>query len=85
MAIGFGSSSSIKGLDEMLGCELLPLIHVRSIKDELSRFFHIECEEELSRDRTRSVRNRHLRYRQAFIKVHRALLISAVITPQYNG
>ena len=38
VAIGFGSSCSINGSDEMLGCELLPLSCVRSIEDGVLRF-----------------------------------------------
>ena len=38
VAVGFGSSSSINGLDEMLGCEYLPLSRVCSIKDRTLEF-----------------------------------------------
>ena len=34
MAIGFGSSSSTNGSDEMLGCESLPLSIIRLIQEE---------------------------------------------------
>ena len=37
--VGFGSSSSINGSDEMLGCKCLPLCCVRSIENEELRFF----------------------------------------------
>ena len=45
-AVGFGSSCSISGLDEMLGCEFLPLIHVCLIENGALRFSHVTCEEE---------------------------------------
>ena len=55
MAVGFGSSSSINGSYEMLGCESLPLIRVRSIEDEVLRFCHVVYEEEASRDLVRPI------------------------------
>ena len=48
MAVGFGSSSSINSLDEILGYELLLLSHIRSIKDEVVRFRHVAREDEAS-------------------------------------
>ena len=45
VAVGFGSSSSINGLDEILGCESLSLSCVRSIEDVALNFFYIEREE----------------------------------------
>ena len=53
MAVGFGSSSSINGSNEILGCELFPLSHVRSIKDGAIKFSYVAHEEEASRDRVR--------------------------------
>ena len=41
MAIGFASSSWINDSNEMLGCKLLQLIHVPSIKDGALRFFKL--------------------------------------------
>ena len=38
VAVGFGSSSSMNGLDENLGCEFLPLSHVHPIKDGVLKF-----------------------------------------------
>ena len=50
-----GTSSSINFLDEMLGCELLSLIHVRLIEDGALKFCHVAREEEASRDRVRLI------------------------------
>ena len=82
MAVGFGSSSSINGSGEMLGCELFPLSRVRSIEDGVLRFCHVAREEEFSRDCVRAIGNRRLRCRYASIEVHWAYLISAIITLQ---
>ena len=79
MAIGFVFSSSINRSYEMLGCESLPLSLVCSIKDEALRFCHVACEEEVLRDRVRSIVNRCLRCRHTSIKVHWLHLISIVI------
>ena len=57
MAIGFDSLSSINCLDEMLGCEFLPLSHFHLIEDGALRFCHVVREEEVSRDRIRSIGN----------------------------
>ena len=38
MIVGFDSSSSINGLDKILGCESLPLSRVCLIGDEVSKF-----------------------------------------------
>ena len=46
MSIGFGSSSSINGSDEMLGCESLPLSCVHLIEDGALKFGRVACEEE---------------------------------------
>ena len=46
MPIRFGSSSSISGSDEKLGCESLPLSCVYSIEDGALRFCPIAREEE---------------------------------------
>ena len=80
MAVGFGSSSSINGLDETLGCKSLLLSYVRSIKDGELRFS------------TSRVKKKHhaivsvrLKCRHAFIEVHRVYLISVVITLHMNG
>ena len=62
MAIRFGSSSSIGGSDEMLGCESLPLSHVHSIKDGALRFCHVAHEEEALRNLIRLIVNRHLKF-----------------------
>ena len=48
MDVRFGSSSSINGSNETLGCELLPLSRVRSVNDGELRFFHVVREEEES-------------------------------------
>ena len=66
MAIGFGSSSSINRLDEMLGCEALTLSHVCSIKDGALRFFHVAREEESSRDRVCPIKNMYI-YRPIWV------------------
>ena len=42
MAIGFDSSSSINDSNELLGYESLPLSHIRLIKDEELKFYHVE-------------------------------------------
>ena len=62
MAVGFGSSSAINDLDEMLGYESLSLSCVCSIEDGALRFFHVTREEEASRDLIRPIRNRRLRF-----------------------
>ena len=41
VAVGFGSSSSINGSDEMLGFESLSLSRVRLIEDGALRFCHV--------------------------------------------
>ena len=61
-SLDFGYSSSINDLDETLGCELLPLSHVRSIEGEALRFCHVEREEEPSSNFVRLNVNRHLRF-----------------------
>ena len=48
VAIGFGSSSSINGSDETLGCESLSLSRVCLIEDGALKFFHVTREEEAS-------------------------------------
>ena len=53
VAIGFGSSSSINGLDEMLGCKWLRFSRVRLIKDGVLRFCHVAREETMSQDLAR--------------------------------
>ena len=85
MVIVFGSSSSINGSDETIGCELLPLSCVHSIKDGALTFCHVAREAEAWRDRDYSIVNRRLKYRHSSIEVHRAHLISAIITLQING
>ena len=50
MAITFGSSSLINGLDEMLGYESLPLSHIRMIKDGVLILCHVARVEEASLD-----------------------------------
>ena len=84
VTVGFGSSSSVNGSDEMLGCESLPLSHAHSIKDGALRFCHIAHEEETSHNRVCLIVNQHLRCRHVSIKVHRAHLISAVINLHMN-
>ena len=82
MAIRFGFSSSINGLDEMLGCESLSLSLVRSIEDGVLRFCHVAREEEAPCDCVHLiviVRCRHMS-----IEVYRAHLILAFITLQMN-
>ena len=61
MALGFGSSSSINGSDETLGCKSFPLSHVHSIEDGALIFCHVVCEEEASCDRVRTIMNRRVR------------------------
>ena len=85
MAIGFGSSSSINGLDETLECESLTLSYVHSIEDEALKFCHIVHEEEALRNRVRPIVNQRLRCRHTSTKVHRVYLILANITLQMNG
>ena len=80
MTIRLGSSYSINGSDEMLGCESLPLSYVRSIEEGALRFCHIVREEEASRDRVRPIKNRRLRFYHVFIEVYKVSLISAIIT-----
>ena len=41
VAVGFDSSSSINGSDEMLQCESLLLSRIRLIRDEAPRFRHV--------------------------------------------
>ena len=84
VAVGFGSSSSIKKLDKTLRCKSLPLSHARSIEDGALRFCHVTREEEASRDRVYLIGNRRLRCRHTSIEVHRAYLISAIINLQVN-
>ena len=62
VAVGFGSSCSINGSDETLGCESLWLSRVRSIKDRALRFDHIGHEEEALRDLVPSIVNQHIRF-----------------------
>ena len=83
--IGFSSSSSINGLEETLGCESLPLSRIRSIKDEVLRFYQVVREEAGSRDLVRSIVNQCLRCCHASIEVYREYLISAIITIQMNS
>ena len=85
MTVRFGYSLSNNGLDETLRCESLPLSRVHLIKDGALGFFHVMREEEMLCDRVYPIVNRRVRCRQASIKVHRAPLISAIITPQMNG
>ena len=46
VVVGFVSSSSINGLDEMLGCESLSLSHVCLIEDVVLRFCRVAPDEE---------------------------------------
>ena len=85
MTFGFSASSSVKGLDEILGFESLPLSQVHSIEDGALTFYHVAREEEVSHDRVRPIINRCLRCRHTSIKVYRVHFISAVITLQMNG
>ena len=71
---------SIKDSDEMLGCKSLTLIHVYSIDDGAIRFCHVAREEEASPDCFRPIENQGLRCRHTSIEVHRAYLISDIIT-----
>ena len=80
MTVGFGYLASINGLDEILGCESLPLSHVCSIKDGALRFCHIARAEEASCDHVCLIGNRCLRCGNASSEVHQAYLISVVIT-----
>ena len=85
MTVEFGSTSSIKGLDEMLRCESLPLIRVPSIEDGALIFCHLTREEEALGNRVHPIVNRCLRCHHTSIEVHREHLISVVITLQMNG
>ena len=62
MAVRFGSSSSIKGSNEMLGCESLPLSCAHSINDGALRCCHITREEEASRNVVCQIVNRRLKF-----------------------
>ena len=84
MIVGFGSSSSINGSDETLGCKSLPLSHVRSIKDGALKFYHVAHEEEALRDCVSLIINQRERCHHTFIEVHRGHLISDIITLQMN-
>ena len=55
MAIGFDSSSSINGSDEILGYKSLSLSHFCSIEDIVLRFFHVMRKEEAMRDLVRLI------------------------------
>ena len=79
MSVEFVSSSSINGLDETFGCELLPLSCVRSIEDRALRFWHVAHEEDQSRDHALMILNRRLRCRHTSIEVYSMHLISAVL------
>ena len=85
MAVGFGSSSSINGSDETLGCKSLLFSYVRLIKDGELRFFYVASEEEASCDCIRPIGNQCLKCLHAFIEVHRVYLILVVITFHMNG
>ena len=61
LAVGPGSSSSINGSDETLGCESLPLSHIRSMEDEALKFVHVAREEEASCNRSLEIVPHHLR------------------------
>ena len=80
MTLGFSSSSSIKGSNEMLGFELLPLSRVRSIEDGALRFCHVARKEEASHNHVSPIINRHLRCHHASMEVYRAHLISTCIS-----
>ena len=53
LAIRFGSLSSINGSHETLGCESLPLSHIRSIEDGALKFFRVMREKVMSCDGVR--------------------------------
>ena len=55
MAIGFDSSSSINGSNEILGYKSLPLNHLRLIEDVVLRFCHAMREEEAMRNLVRLI------------------------------
>ena len=46
MSVGFDSSSSINGVDEMVRYKFFRLSRVGSIEDGVLRFYHIAHEEE---------------------------------------
>ena len=70
IAVGFGSSSSINGSNEMLGCESLSLSRVRSIKDGALIFRHVIREEKASRDLVGPMVDGCLRCRHSSTEVH---------------
>ena len=61
VTIRFSSSSSIKGLDEMLRCESSALSPFCLIEDEALKFHHVTDEEETSCNTCRSIFFEHLR------------------------
>ena len=85
VAIGFVSSSSINSSAETLGCESSPLSPVRSIEDGALRFRNIACEEEASFNVRHLIFIERLRWVHLSTRVHRALLISTIITPKMSS
>ena len=79
MAIRFGVSFSIKGFDEMRGCELLRLSHVHSMKDEALKFCHVTHKEETSCDAYRLIFMGRSRCVHVSMEVYQPLLILAII------
>ena len=62
MSIGFGSSYSINGFDEIFGYKFLPLSHFHFIEDGVLRFFHVMLEEVAMRDLVRLIMNQCLKF-----------------------
>ena len=85
MTVPCVSSSLINGSDEMLGCELLPLSRVHSIEDRALRFWHFACEEEMPYNACHLIFIGCFECVHVSTRVHRAPLISTIITSQMNG
>ena len=81
MTVEFGSSSSINGSNEMLGCKPLPLSHARYIEDGHPNEAASLSEVLSSCNVRRSIFIKHFRCGHASSEVHLAHFISAVITP----
>ena len=84
VTIQFASSSSINGLDEMLGCEWSRLSLIYPIEDGGLRYHHVACEEEAASNTCRLIFIERMRCHHASLRVHRENLISIIITPQMN-
>ena len=79
------TSSSINGMNKILGCKSLPLSRVCSIEDRALRFFQIVIEEETSCNAFRLIFIECFGCVHVSMGVHRVLLISTIITPEMNN